>query len=58
MFDVLGMPWSPSLFPSIERKVPYHNPASGMSIVRVKMAPGLQVADGRRPTRFIRYGAP
>lgn len=41
--DVLGMPWTPSSFPGIEQKVLFNDPASGMSTVLVKMAPGAQV---------------
>lgn len=41
--DVLGMAWSASPFPGIEQKVLYNDPASGMSTVLVKMAPGSQV---------------
>ena len=43
VIDVLGMAWSPSPFPGIEQKLLYNDPASGMSTVLVKMAPGSQV---------------
>jgi anti-sigma factor ChrR (cupin superfamily) len=41
--DVVGMPWSPSPFPGVERKVLFNDPASGMSTVLVRMAPGASI---------------
>jgi anti-sigma factor ChrR (cupin superfamily) len=41
--DVVGMPWSPSPFPGIDQKVLFNDPASGMSTVLVRMAPGAAV---------------
>lgn len=41
--DVKGMPWSPGPFPGVEIKVLFNDPASGMSTVMVKMAPGAKI---------------
>jgi len=41
--DVPAMPWQPTQFPGIEMKILYSDPASGMSTILFKMAPGAEV---------------
>jgi anti-sigma factor ChrR (cupin superfamily) len=41
--DVVNMPWERSKFPGIEHKVLYTDPASGMSTLLFRLAPGAEV---------------
>lgn len=41
--DVVNMPWEISKFPGIEHKVLYTDPASGMSTLLFRLAPGAVV---------------
>lgn len=43
LVNVNGMPWAPGPFPGVEIKVLFNDPASGMSTVMVKMAPGAKI---------------
>jgi hypothetical protein len=41
--DVLGTPWAASKFPGIETKLLYADPATGMSTLLFRLAPGAVV---------------
>ncbi len=41
--DAVAMPWEPTQFAGIEMKILYSDPASGMSTILFKMAPGAVV---------------
>jgi len=41
--DVLNMPWQASKFPGIEHKVLYSDPATGLSTLLFRLAPGAVV---------------
>ncbi len=41
--DVVHMPWQASEFPGIEHKILYSDPASGMSTLLFRLAPGAVV---------------
>jgi anti-sigma factor ChrR (cupin superfamily) len=41
--DVPAMPWRPTRFPGIEMKILYADPATGMSTILFRMAPGAEV---------------
>lgn len=41
--DAAAMPWQPTQFDGIEMKILYSDPASGMSTILFRMAPGAMV---------------
>ena len=41
--DVVGMKWETTKFPGIEMKVLYTDPASGLSTILFRLAPGAEV---------------